>query len=229
MQSAQAAQRALGRARMSAPGHYVVYGVPGWGSAIAEALLALCGVVPLIDDVTGFDRPGPARERLLRVNPLAQIPTLILPDGTIMTESAAIALLLAERFPGAALAPAPGDESRAQFLRRLIWLVANVYPTFTYGDYPERWVETEASRLKASIDAYRERLWRELEAALGSGTWMLGDQLSALDVYVAVMTHWRPRRRWFAEHCPRLSAIAARADEHPILRGVLRRNFPAAE
>lgn len=214
---------------MSACGQYVLYAVPGWGSAIAEALLVLCDVAPQLEDVTGFDRPGAPRERLLRINPLAQIPTLILPDGTVMTESAAIALTLAEQFPRAHLAPPPGDGARSGFLRRLIWLVANVYPTFTYSDYPERWVEKETSLLRASIDAYRERLWRELEATLTGGTWTLDDRFSALDVYLAVMTHWRPRRGWFAAHCPRLSAIAARADAHPILAGVLERNFPGGD
>jgi len=179
--------------------------------------------------VTGFDQPGAARERLLAVNPLAQIPTLILRDGAVMTESAAITLYLAEQFPHASLAPAPGDAARAPFLRRLIWLVANVYPTFTYGDYPERWVTTETARLKASIEAYRERLWRELEATLAEGTWTLGECFSALDVYVAVMTHWRPRRDWFAQACPRLRAIAARADAHPLLARVLQRNFQAPQ
>lgn len=124
---------------MSDCGAYSVFSVPGWGSVLAEAMLALCPAPARIEDVTGFDQPGAARDRLLRVNPLGQVPTLLLPDGTVMTESAAIALLLSERYPEAGLAPAPGTPLRPGFLRRLVWLAANVYPTFTYGDYPERW------------------------------------------------------------------------------------------
>jgi glutathione S-transferase len=149
---------------------WTVFAVPGWGSAIAEAILALCGVIPIIEDVTGFDRPGAARERLLRVNPLAQVPSVILPDGAVMTESAAIALLLAERYPQAGLAPPPGDDLRGPFLRRLVWIVANIYPTFTFGDYPERWVEANPVYFKESVERHRERLWQELEAAVDAGT-----------------------------------------------------------
>ena len=213
---------------MEPSGPYTVYSVPGWGSALAEAMVALCGARLHIEDVTGFDRPGDARDRLVRVNPLGQVPTVLLPEGVVMTESAAIALLLSERYPQAGLAPRSGSSSRPAFLRRLIWLAANVYPTFTYGDYPQRWVSDETEALRTSTDAYRETLWREFDSDVGAGRWVLGAEFSVLDIYVAVMTHWRPRRAWFARECPRLSAIATRVQEHPILGAVLRRNFPAA-
>ncbi|HJS90382.1 MAG TPA: glutathione S-transferase family protein [Steroidobacteraceae bacterium] len=208
-------------------GSYTVFSVPGWGSALAEAMLALCSAPVHIEDVTGFDQPGVARDRLLRVNPLGQVPTLLLPDGTVITESAAIALLLSERHPGAGLAPLPGTPLRPAFLRRLIWIAANVYPTFTYGDYPDRWVSTDPQSLKTTTDRHRERLWREFESNVSEGGWALGPQFSALDIYVAVMTHWKPQRAWFAANCPRLTAIAARADDHPRLKAVLQRNFPS--
>lgn len=212
---------------MGQSGSYTVFSVPGWGSALAEAMLALCSAPMRIEDVTGFDQPGATRDRLLRVNSLGQVPTLLLPDGTVITESAAIALLLSERHPEAGLAPAAGTPRRTAFLRRLIWIVANVYPTFTYGDYPDRWVGTDAKSLKTSTDRYRERLWQEFEADMSEGGWVLGSHFSALDIYVAVMTHWRPGCAWFAANCPRLSAIAARAHDHPLLKAVLQRNFPS--
>lgn len=207
---------------------YVLYAVPGWGSALAEAMLVWCGAPFRVEDVNGFDREGPSRDKLLSVNPLAQVPTLVLPDGSILTESAAIALYLAEQYPDVELAPRPGGPHRTRYLRWLVWLVANVYPTFTYGDYPERWVTVSPDSLTASTNAYRERLWRLLEAEIGSGAWVLDEQFSALDIYVGVMTRWRPRRAWFDEHCPKLAAIARRVDEEPRLHRVWERNFPAA-
>lgn len=44
-------------------------------------------------------------------------------------------------------------------------------------------------------------------------------------VYVAVMTRWRPRRAWFAEHCGKLSAIAAALDGDPRLAALWAANF----
>ena len=153
---------------------WVVYGVPGWGSTLAEAMLAHCGARPVLEDVTGFDRPGAARQRLLAVNPLAQVPTIITPEGTAVSESGAIALLLSERFPDSGLAPAPGAPERTAFLRLLFRLTSAVYPTFTYADYPDRWVPTEGAVLQARVMEYRKLVWRGIDRDVGQ-PWALGE------------------------------------------------------
>jgi GST-like protein len=204
-----------------------LYGAPGWGSVLVEAGLAQAGVAYEFEDVDGFDEPGPERKRLLAVNPLAQVPALVLADGTVMTESAAILLHLAETYPEAGLAPPVGDPLRPIFLRRLIWLVSSIYATFTYADYPERWAPSAADELRESLLERRKALWREWEQEIEPAPWALGERFSALDIYIAAMTHWRPRRAWFAAECPKLHAIARRADEQPALREIWARNFPA--
>ena len=201
-----------------------LYGVPGWGSTIVEAMLAVAGIDYDFVNVEGFDRPGPERDRLIALNPLAQVPTLVLADGAVMTESAAIALLLAELAPEAPLAPPPGAPERPQFLRRLIWLVASVYPTFTYADYPERWT-TDKEGLVASVMDHRKKLWRQFEAEIGAPH-VLGARLSALDIYVAAMVNWWPGRAWFDANAPRVAAVADAALAHPAIAAVMARNFP---
>lgn len=202
-----------------------LFGVRGWGSTLAEGALEWTKTPFAFESVDGFDAPGPARDRLLEVNPLARVPTLVAPDGMVLTESAAIVLHLAERSPGAGLAPLPGDPSRPAFLDRLIWFVSALYPTFTYRDYPERWAPDAPDQLAHNVDAFRQTLWRQFEAALGEGPWVLGDTPSALDLYTAAMSHWRPRRDWIAIHCPRAHAVALRADGLPQIAAVLARNF----
>jgi GST-like protein len=198
-----------------------LYGVRGWGSAIAEGMLALAGQAYEFVDVDGFDRPGQARDRLAAVNPLVQVPVLLLDDGTVMTETAAIALMLSDRAPG--LAPAPNTPERARFYRLLVWLVANVYPTFTYGDYPERWAPSAAKELAASTDGYRETLYRWLEQQVAE-PFVLGDAVSALDVYVAAMVTWRPRTPWFERNTPKLARVADRTRRLPAIVSVMTAN-----
>ena len=206
---------------------WTLYGVPGWGSTLAEGALAWVGEPYDFVSVAGFDRPSPARDRLLAVNPLARVPTLVAADGMVLSESAAIVLDLAELHPEARLAPPVGDPLRPLFLNRLAWLVSAVYPTFTYRDYPERWAPSCPDELAERIDDFRFTLWRQFEAELGDGPFVLGEAPSALDLYVTVMSHWRPRRAWLAEHCPKLHAIALRAEALTALAPVMRRNFPA--
>lgn len=198
----------------------------GCGSAIVEAALELSGLPYEIEELD-YETPGPERDRLRSINPLGQVPTLLLPSGGLMTESAAMVLHIADRCPEAGLAPPADDPSRPAFLRWLVFLVAAVYPTFTYGDDTSRWVdgETAGARLKATTNQRREDMWRYLETQLPPGPWVLGERFSALDLYVSVMTHWRPRRPWFAQHCPKLSRVALRVDAMHALAGVWVRNF----
>jgi GST-like protein len=203
-----------------------LFGARGWGSTLAEGALAWIGEPFEFVDVEGFDSPGPARDRLVAVNPLARVPTLVAPDGQVLTESAAIVLLMSELRPEAGLAPPPGDPLRPAFLDRLAWFVSALYPTFTYRDYPERWAPDCADQLAERVDAFRQSLWRQFEAEAGECDWVLGRIPSALDLYVTIFSHWRPRRPWLAEHCPRLHAIALRAERLPALAPVMARNFP---
>jgi GST-like protein len=91
------------------------------------------------------------------------VPTLVLPDGKVMSESAAITLLLADITGKDSLVPRPGSAERASFVRWLIFLVANIYPTFTYADIPGRFVEVAAAQqpFVATVEAYRDRLWHQ--------------------------------------------------------------------
>ncbi len=200
-------------------------GCKGCGNVIVEAAFALAGV-PLEYEEVDYAANSPARARLLKVNPLAQVPALILPDGTVLTESLAILHYLNDLEPGADLIPPPGDPARKRFYRWAVFLIAAVYPTFTYGDEPEKWVhDAEGARqLRESSNRHREAMWRLIEGEVGS-PWFLGERMSALDLYLAVMTRWRPGVLWFHKHTPRITEIAKRAAALPAVAPVIQRNF----
>ncbi len=198
----------------------------GCGSAIVEAAFELSGLPYRVEELD-YEKPGLERDRLRSLNPLGQVPTLLLPDGSLMTESAAMILHIADMRPEAGLVPPADDPARPAFLRWLVFLVAAIYPTFTYGDDTSRWVpgEEAGAVLKATTNQRREDMWRYLESQVEPAPWLLGQRFSALDLYVSVMTHWRPRRPWFAEHCPKLTRVALRVDAKPRLAEVWQRNF----
>jgi GST-like protein len=75
---------------------YALYAHAGSGSALIETQLAWYGLPYQIEEVGDLFRDKDAGQKLRPVNPLMQIPTLVLPDGQIMTESAAITLHMAE-------------------------------------------------------------------------------------------------------------------------------------
>ena len=206
---------------------YVLYERPGWGSAMIEAQLVLYAIPHTRVAVAHLYSDAAARAEFAKINPAGQIPALILPDGSLMTESAAITLHLADVSGSDALVPGPRAPERPAFLRWLVFLVAQVYAPFVIGDRPGKFVPggDAAKALADNVRILREDMWRIVEANAGA-PWFLDERFSALDIFVATMTHWTPRRPWFAANTPKLAQIAARADALPALAVVWKRNFP---
>ena len=204
---------------------YKLYAALGSGSAIVEALFAFTDIKCEVHFLQ-YGTHGIEDQALEQLNPLRQVPTLVLPNGGVMTESAAITLHLADISPESTLMPSVSDNQRPAFLRWLLFLVASIYPTFSFGDFPNRWVTSPAAReeLTLKTDAHRQMLWRYLEDQISSGPWFISSP-HALDIYISVMTHWRPRRLWFKENCPNIYRIACEIDQLPNIDKIWSHNF----
>jgi GST-like protein len=208
-------------------GRYTLHGHYGWGSVLTEAQLDWYGLSYDFVDVGDLYEDPVAQKKLTKINPLGQVPALVLANGEVMTETAAITLHLADVTKSFDLVPAPDDPSRPRFLRWLIFIVANIYPTFTYADVPGRFVTDDkaANGFRANVDAYAKSLWRMVEQE-AQMPWFLGERFSALDIYLCAMTRWRPNRPWFSANAPKLVAAADRCNELPKLKPVWLRNYP---
>jgi GST-like protein len=208
------------------PAALTLLGCRGCGSFIAEAALRLADI-PYSYEETDYDAPGPQRARLFALNPLGQVPTLVMPDGAVMTESAAIVMMVADRAPQAGLVPPPGAAERNAFLRWFVFMVAALYPTWTYGDNPRKWMPEAAhpEELRTSTDRHRQTLWRFVEKSISPAPWFLGARFSAIDLYTGAMTQWRPKRDWFSAECPKIAGVAAEAERLPPLADLFRQHF----
>jgi len=207
---------------------YQLYGREGWGSALIEAQLEWYGLPYRFERVGDLFADAAAREALAKLNPLAQVPTLVTAGGEVLAESLAITLWLAETNDSEDWVPLPTERCRGRFLRWLTFCVSTIYPTFTYADIPARFVPMTGAQpgFVACVEDWRNRAWTLLEAE-ASGPWFLGERMSAIDLYIAVMSRWEPRRPWFAGHGPKLHAIATAIDLLPPIDAVMARNFPA--
>ena len=77
---------------------YTLYGKKGSGSASVEAALTIIGAPFRVKETASWERNA-AFDELLQVNPIGQIPTLVLDDGSALSESAAIHIHLADAHP----------------------------------------------------------------------------------------------------------------------------------
>jgi GST-like protein len=204
-----------------------LYGEPGRGSVLTEAQLVWYGIDYDFEGVGDLFKSADARKKISEINPVGQIPALIMADGTVMTESAAITLHLADLANNDSLVPAAGSLERAVFLRWLIFIVANIYPTYTYGDEPSRFVSGQEGleSFKKSVDEYAIKMYRVLENQARQ-PWFLGDRFSAIDIFICTMSRWQPGRKWFAENAPKLLSIATATEEVDSLKATWQKNFP---
>jgi GST-like protein len=71
--------------------------------------------------------------------------------------------------------------------------------------------------------------WRMMDEQVTPGRYILGDELSVLDIYVAVVSRWTPRRRRFYEVAPKMGEVVRRVDAEPRLRELWAERFPFVE
>jgi GST-like protein len=148
-------------------GSYVVYGRSGTGSVPVEATLLLLGAPYEVKeagrDVTAAD--------IARVNPMEQLPAVILPNGEVMTESAAILIHLADSHPAARLSPPIGDPRRPAFLRWMTFVSAQIYGLVWVRDDPRR-LAVDAAHEAVIVERTAERrayCWRMMDAQVNPG------------------------------------------------------------
>lgn len=206
---------------------YVLYGDVRSGSAAVEMALAEIGAPVALRDlsIAGGAQLDPA---FLRINPLGRLPVLLLPDGTVLTESLAILLTLCDRHPGAGLLPAAGT-ARAVALRWLAIAACEFYPAVTREEYPERFTTDPAAApgIAEAARAFYRRFWRRVEEELAPAPFVLGPVFSVADLYLAVLSRWAVPKPWFGLPCPRVDALAAAVAARPRAGPVWRRHFPA--
>ena|SRR5436190_13554430 len=199
--------------------HYILYGARGSGAVAVEAALRLADQPYELIEAYTFSGRDDSGDRVLAANPMRQVPTLIMPDGEVMTESAAILMRLAELHPAARLAPGPADPARGQYLRWMSFVAAAIYSLYWVKDDPARLVPRVESQ-RALVDRTLRRIaecWGIMERQIEPGRYLLGDDLTVLDLYVAVVSRFRPRRPRFYEVAPRMGEVMRRVDEDPRL------------
>jgi GST-like protein len=212
---------------MQTHAHLTLYGAQASGSVAVEAALTLLGLpYHLIEGATWAEEA--ARDRVATSNPMRQIPTLVMPDGEVMTESAAILIYLADLDPAATLAPAPSDPRRRQFLRWMLYVSSAIYSL--------HWIKPDVKRIGAPescrdavVEAVHERIafcWANMDSQLMPGDYLLGDELTVLDLYVAVVSRFGPWRERFHEVAPNMTPAVRRVDAEPRLAALWRERFP---
>src|SRR5579864_7144261 len=209
---------------------YTLYGRKGSGSATTQTALEIIGAPYRVIETASW-APNEALAGLLKINPLGQIPTLVLPDGSALSESAAILICLDAAHPDSALLPRdPGG--RAQAVRGMVFIAANCYAAISVIDFPERWCadadhdDAVKERIRSGTRARLHRHWEMLADVFPARPYLSGAGLGALDILAAVVSKWSGARAHIQAHRPEFHAALMRIEAHPKVAPVFAQHWP---
>jgi glutathione S-transferase/GST-like protein len=204
---------------------YQLYGREKTGSMAIEAVLEETAEPYEIINVNRDEEGRPPAD-YLKINPLGQVPAFKLPDGSIMTESAAIAIYLSDKHSAARLSPPPTSNLRAPFLRWMIYLATNIYMSDLRICYAHRYTAEpdNAAAVKASAVDAMAREWAIYADALGSNSFTLGETFSATDIYAAMLATWNLDVPAFFRKHPNVKALYDRVLARPAVARVWKRH-----
>jgi glutathione S-transferase len=152
------------------------------------------------------DRRSP--EHLAR-HPLGRVPALELDDGTVMFESAAIMLQLADLHPESGLLPAPGSSQRALVYQWMFFGMAELEASLYRSMREPR--ETAAENPDAR---HFERSAAAFAAALGAHRWIVDERFTIADI-VCVGVLGSANGRGLLEPWPALRDYVVRGEARP--------------
>ncbi|MGN6150883.1 MAG: glutathione S-transferase family protein [Lysobacteraceae bacterium] len=207
---------------MTASSH-ILYYTPGSASFLVHWLLLEVDAPytrVLVDTAVGEQK----RPEYLALNPNGVVPTLLI-DGVPHYEAAALAMYLADAYPAAGLAPAPGSAERIDYTQWMFNLANMVQPLLRQWWYPhEPAGRDNADAVQAHVGPQIEAHWERIDAHLAArGPHLLGERLTAADFYLLMLMRWARKMPKEAIAWPHLAALAERLKTRPSFAAVYRR------
>ena len=170
-----------------------------------------------IDFMTGEQR-SPA---YLAVNPKGRLPSLVTEKG-VLTETPAILVYLAQRFPEQDLAPSdPFEFAIAQAFNS--YMASTVHVAHAHKHRGARWADDPAAReaMRAKVKENMTEYAQMIEAHYFKGPYVLGDKFSFCDPYMALVTRWFKDDEVDLDPFAKIRAHDALMRERPSMQRVL--------
>ena len=139
-----------------------------------------------IDLKSGWQRS----KEYLDINPKGRVPALIA-DGKVLTETPSILAYVAQMFPEKELAPKePFEFAFAQSIN--MYLSSTVHVGHAHKQRGGRWATDENAilNMKAKVTENMTEYAKTIQNHYFHGPWVLGENYSMCDPYLAVITKW---------------------------------------
>ena len=164
------------------------------------------------------------------VNPQGRVPSLVLDDGTVLTQSPAILEFLEEAFPTPALLPSdPIVRAKVRAVAAII--SCDIHPLHNIG--PLNHLRQTFGRSEPEISDWIAK-WvgqglAAVEALIGDNGYCFGPNPSLADVYLVPQLYAARRFKVPLEAYPRVASADGHASEHPAFQSAHPANQVDAE
>jgi glutathione S-transferase len=161
-------------------------------------------------------------ERYQRIHPLGRVPALEIEPGVILTETPALLGYVADLAPHLRLLP-EGALPRARANEWMSLLASAVHVAFISFYRPERYTGDEGARAALKVDGKLRffELLRYVDGRLPADGFVLGENYSLCDSYLAVFWLWAERMELPVAELARYGRLVERVLQRPAVRRAL--------
>lgn len=152
----------------------------------------------------------------LTINPKGQVPTLLLDDGSLLTEGVAIVQYLADRKPNSGLIPPAGSLPRYHTLEWLSYISTELHKSFG----PLFNLKTPDA-YKTLVRENLEKQFNYLDVILKKNSYLQGERFNVADAYLFTILRWAIAMKFDIRQKQNLAAYFDRIAMRPSVNAAL--------
>lgn len=191
-------------------------------SLAPHIILRETGLPFSIERINLATRKTESGEDFYKISPKGQVPTLLLDDGSILTEGVAILQYLADQAPEHKLMPTVGSLARYHAIEALNYIATELHKGFIplfNAKTPEAYKIMVREKLAHQFN-YLNNLLKDRQ-------FMLGSQFTVADAYLFTVVRWAHHVNIDLSSYPALVAYCDRIAARPTVQAAIKAEKPA--
>ena len=169
-----------------------------------------------------FNKNEQRKPNYLSVNAKGRVPALLTEEG-VLTETPAILLYIAQKYPQKKMAPLNNIYQLAKAQELNSYLCSTAHVAHAHLSRGSRWADDPAAiaAMTAKVPETVGACFSFLESGMSDSPWVLGDDYSICDPYLFTVTRWLKRDGVDRKKFPRIDAHYQRMKDRIAVRNVI--------
>ena len=169
-----------------------------------------------------FHKNEQRKSNYLSVNAKGRVPALLTEEG-VLTETPAILLYIAQKYPQKKMAPLNNIYQLAKAQEFNSYLCSTAHVAHAHLSRGSRWADDPAAiaAMTAKVPETVGACFSFLETGMSDSPWVLGDDYSICDPYLFTITRWLKRDGVDRKKFPRIDAHYQRMKDRIAVKNVI--------